>query len=87
MPETTEKKEKSKATSTTTKNKIFKVKVDHPYLIIRTGPGKNFDKTGEYTGVGEFEIKEVKKGEGSKAGWGKLKSGEGWISMDYAERI
>ena len=33
--------------------------------------------------VGTFTIIEVKPGEGSKKGWGKLKSGRGWISLDY----
>ena len=30
---------------------------------------------------------EVKSGIGSAKGWGKLKSGAGWIALDYAARI
>ncbi len=65
----------------------FKVKVDAIDLNIRTGPGTGYATTGEHTGVGVFTITEVKPGSGSVAGWGKLKSGAGWISMDYAKRI
>lgn len=43
--------------------------------------------TGEYTGVGVFTIVAESNGPGSKKGWGKLKSGKGWISLDYTERI
>ena len=69
------------------KEQEFKVRVDIPLLNIRTGPGKIYTKTGFHTGVGEFVITKVEPGEGSEKGWGKLKSGEGWISMDHVERI
>lgn len=65
----------------------FKVKVDILDLRIRTGAGTDYAKTGEYTGKGVFTITEVKAGKGSTAGWGKLKSGAGWISLDYATRL
>jgi hypothetical protein len=55
-------------------------------LIIRKGPGTNHDKIGKCTGIGAFTITEVKDGKGSKSGWGKLKSGSGWISLDYCTR-
>lgn len=61
----------------------FKVKVDIEDLNIRKGPGTNYLKCGK-TGKGVFTITEVKNGQGSKQGWGKLKSGAGWISLDYA---
>ena len=64
----------------------FLVKVSITDLNIRTGPGTNYRKTGKYTGVGVFTIMEVRSGKGSTAGWGKLKSGAGWISLDYAAR-
>ena len=64
----------------------FLVKVSITDLNIRTGPGTNYKKTGKYTGVGVFTIMEVRSGKGSTAGWGKLKSGAGWISLDYAAR-
>ena len=65
----------------------FKVKVSIANLNIRRGPGTNYGRTGSFTGKGSFEIAEVASGEGSKSGWGKLKSGAGWISLDYADRI
>lgn len=64
----------------------FLVKVSITDLNIRTGPGTNYKKTGKYTGVGVFTIMEVRSGKGSTAGWGRLKSGAGWISLDYAVR-
>lgn len=67
--------------------KTFKVKVDIPNLNIREGAGTDFKKTGKFTGKGVFTIIDVKSGKGSKSGWGKLKSGKGWISIDYATRI
>lgn len=65
----------------------YTVKVDIPHLNIRKGPGKNYDKTGIFTGVGIFTIVEVKDGEGSESGWGRLKSGAGWISLDFTKRV
>ena len=65
----------------------FMVRVKTSNLIIRKGAGTNTAHTGKFTGKGVFTIVKVKSGTGSKAGWGKLKSGAGWISLDYAERI
>ena len=65
----------------------FQVKVSITNLNIRLGPGTNFGRVGRFTGKGVFTITEVASGEGSDSGWGRLKSGEGWISLDYATRI
>lgn len=65
----------------------FLVKVSINDLNIRKGPGKNYARIGSYTGKGVFTIMEVKSGIGSAKGWGKLKSGAGWIALDYAARI
>ena len=65
----------------------FLVQVSAPDLNIRKGPGTNYGTTGKYTGKGTFTIVETRSGQGSKAGWGKLKSGAGWISLDYAKRV
>lgn len=75
-----EKKELEKETS-------FKVKIEIEDLNIRKGPGTNYKRTGDYTGKGVFTIIETKSGKGSTAGWGRLKSGAGWISLDYAKII
>ncbi len=66
-----------------------------PYLVeviatdlnIRKGPGTNYGKTGKFTGKGVFTITEERAGTGSNKGWGKLKSGAGWISLDYVKRL
>ena len=65
----------------------FLVKVKITDLNIRTGPGTDYSRTGKYTGVGVFTIVEVKPGKDSTAGWGRLKSGAGWISLDYATKL
>lgn len=54
----------------------FTVKVLIDDLNIRKGPGMNYAVTGKYTGKGVFTITEVKNG------WGKLKSGAGWIYLE-----
>lgn len=65
----------------------YRVEVDIDDLNIRKGPGTNYAKTGKVTGKGTFTIAEVRSGTGSKKGWGKLKSGAGWISLDYTKKI
>ena len=65
----------------------FLVKVTTAHLNIRTGPGTNYSRTGKYTGVGTFTITQVSEGTGSSAGWGYLKSGAGWISLDYCIKV
>ncbi len=65
----------------------FTVEVTISDLNIRKGPGTNYAKTGKYTGKGKFTIVETKSGQGSSAGWGRLKSGAGWISLDFAKKI
>ena len=68
-------------------NLPFLVKVSIPDLRIRSGPGTNTAATGKFTGIGVFTITEVKDGPGSTKGWGRLKSGAGWISLDFAQKI
>ena len=65
----------------------FTVQVSITDLNIRKGPGADYAKTGKFTGKGVFTIVEVQSGQGSSAGWGRLKSGAGWISLDYAAKI
>lgn len=65
----------------------FMVKVSVPDLNIRVGTGTDTAKTGHYTGIGVFTILEVREGKGSDAGWGKLKSGTGWIALDFCQRV
>lgn len=64
----------------------YKVQIDIANLNIRKGPGTNYDKTGQFTGKGIFTIVQEAKGEGATL-WGKLKSGAGWISLDFTKKL
>ena len=65
----------------------FLVKVTIDNLNIRTGPGTGYERTGYFTGKGIFTIVATSPGDGSYSGWGKLKSGAGWIALQYCTRI
>ena len=73
-------------TAQTNKSTNYIVRVDISNLNIRKGPGTNYATNG-VTGKGSFTIVDESSGQGSKAGWGKLKSGAGWISLDYATKV
>lgn len=63
----------------------YKVKVSIKNLNIRKGPGTNYASNG-FCPVGVYTIIEESKGAGASK-WGKLKSGAGWISLDYVTKI
>lgn len=63
----------------------YTVQVTISDLRIRKGPGTNYAANG-YTGKGVFTIVGESAGQGASK-WGKLKSGAGWISLDYAQKI
>lgn len=79
------KKNDKKKTAKTFKPYSVKVSIDD--LNIRTGAGTNYAVTGHKTGRGVFTIIEEKTGKGSVKGWGRLKSGAGWISLDYTTKV
>ena len=64
----------------------FLVKVSIKDLNIRKGPGTGYDRV-QFCPVGVYTIMEVKAGAGSKAGWGRLKSGVGWLSLDFVKKV
>lgn len=68
-------------------NAPFVVKVDVGSLNVRSGPGTNYKKKPGHLAKGAYTIVETSSGLGSTSGWGKLKSGVGWISLDYVKRI
>lgn len=76
----------AKPTQAPAANTFYKVQIDIANLNIRKGPGTNYDKTGQFTGKGIFTIVQESKGEGATL-WGKLKSGAGWISLDFAKKL
>ena len=71
---------------TPSKDTSYKVQVSIVNLNIRKGPGTNYDRTGPFTGKGIFTIVQESKGAGATL-WGKLKSGAGWISLDFAKKL
>ena len=74
-------------TSKTTASAVpFKIKVAISDLNIRKGPGTNYART-KYILVGVYTIIEVQSGTGSDKGWGRLKSGAGWISLDFCTKV
>ena len=72
---------------TQTSSVPYAVRVSINDLNIRKGPGTNYAKTGQYTGKGVFTIVAESTRTGSKKGWGKLKSGAGWVSLDFCTRV
>ena len=74
-------------TSKTTASAVpFKIKVAISDLNIRKGPGTKYART-KYIPVGVYTIIEVQSGTGSDKGWGRLKSGAGWISLDFCTKV
>ena len=63
----------------------YTVKVSVTELRIRSGPGTDNASKG-FIAPGVYTIVEEADGQGAKR-WGKLKSGAGWISLDYAEKL
>lgn len=75
--------------STTTTTQAFKpylVKVTTDVLNIRKGAGTNYGKNGAIRDRGVYTIVAESTGKGASK-WGKLKSGAGWISLDYTKRV
>jgi hypothetical protein len=65
--------------------KPYLVRVTISDLYIRKGPGTNYGKNG-FIKPGVYTIVAESTGAGAIK-WGKLKSGAGWISLDYAKAV
>ena len=76
--------------STQNKKKSYLVRVSIDNLNIRQAPTIHSEAVG-FTGKETFTIMEEATGivnaAGDKSRWGKLKSGRGWICLDYAEKV
>lgn len=59
----------------------YKVKITTSALNIRSGAGTNNNITGVIRDRGVYTIVD------EKSDWGKLKSGAGWISLNYCKKI
>ena len=71
----------SSTTSSTATSASYLVKVTANALNIRKGPGTNYRTNGTITNKGTYTITETQNG------FGKLKSGAGWICLDYTKRV
>ena len=64
----------------------YKVKVTASVLNIRKGAGTNYALAGAIRNGGVYTIVQESTGQGATK-WGKLKSGAGWISLDYTTKV
>lgn len=67
--------------STSSSGVPFLVRVNSNALNIRKGPGTNYAVSRAITDHGTYTIVEV------SGDWGKLKSGAGWINLNYTTRV
>lgn len=59
----------------------YKVKVTAAALNVRSGPGTKYAINDCITDKGTYTIVDT------KGDWGKLKSGAGWINLDYTKKV
>lgn len=64
----------------------YRVKITADALNIRKGPGTDYGTNGCIRDHGVYTIVAESTGTGATK-WGKLKSGAGWISLDYAKAV
>ena len=68
------------------KIKPYLVKLFTSSIDVRDGPGMEYKLNCVFGSRGLFTIVEESNGSGAKL-WGRLKSGEGWIPLDFTERV
>lgn len=64
----------------------YRVRVTANVLNIRKGAGTNYAVAGSIKDRGIYTIVAESNGKGATK-WGKLKSGAGWISLDYTKKV
>ena len=64
----------------------YKVRITATDLRIRKGPGTNTDIVQKAIAPGVYTIVSEATGKGATL-WGKLKSGLGWVSLDFCKKI
>jgi N-acetylmuramoyl-L-alanine amidase CwlA len=67
--------------SAATADSSYKVQVTANVLNVRKGAGTNYAVTAQIKDKGVYTIIET------NGNWGKLKSGTGWICLDYTKRV
>ena len=75
-----------KSTTATTTFTPYLVRVTADVLNIRKGAGTNYGTNGAIRDKGVYTIVAEANGQGATK-WGKLKSGAGWISLDYTKKV
>lgn len=70
-------------TSSSSTNYRVRIKINN--LRVRSGPGTSY-KTNGMAQPGVYTIIQESTGTGANK-WGKLKSGAGWVSLDYCEKL
>lgn len=71
----------AKATTTKPVSKEYKVKITASALNIRAGAGTKYKITGCIRDRGIYTIMQT------QGNWGKLKSGLGWINLNYTKKV
>lgn len=65
----------------------YRVKVTASALNVRKGPGTDYGVAATVSKGDVYTIVAESSGKGSDKGWGQLKSGVGWISLDFVEKV
>lgn len=81
----TDTSEPAKTETVTKSNVPYKVRIKISNLRIRGGAGTNYAAKG-FIAPGVYTIVEEATGTGATK-WGKLKSGAGWVSLDYCTKV
>ena len=68
-------------TSVPSSSSVYRIKSPDGVLNIRKGPGASYAKVGEVKNGEAYTITKVQNN------WGHLKSGAGWISLAYTEKV
>lgn len=74
----------SSGVGTSASSGSFQIQVSISDLYIRKGPGTSYGKNG-FCPKGIYTIVETKSAGGYT--WGRLKSGAGWIALEYTKRV
>ena len=85
-PKSVPQKTKPAKATTSSVSKNYTVKVVTEVLNIREGAGSNYEVVGQIKDRGVYTIIAEADGKGANK-WGKLKSGAGWISLDYTKIV
>lgn len=67
-------------------NVPFMVKVSISDLNIRKGSETDYERV-QFIPIGAYMIMEARNGKGSSAGWSRLKSGIGWLSLEFCKKL